>query len=64
MGFEEEALGVLNRPAINTADQHPIIRFQRGAALERLGRHDEAETELLAALQGAPDNATILNFLG
>lgn len=64
MGFTEEALGVLNRPAINTAEQHPIIRFQRGAALERLGRHDEAETELLAALQGAPDNATILNFLG
>ena len=64
MGFTEEALGVLNRPTINTADQHPLIHFQRGAALERLGRLDEAETELWTALQAAPDNATILNFLG
>lgn len=64
MGFTEEALGVLNRPGINTADQNPVIRFQRGAALERLGRLDEAEAELWAALQAAPDNATILNFLG
>ncbi|MGV9008612.1 tetratricopeptide repeat protein [Brevundimonas sp.] len=63
-GFTEEALGVLNRPTINTADQHPLIRFQRGAALERLGRLDEAEAELWTALQAAPDNATILNFLG
>ena len=64
MGFTEEALGVLNRPGINTADQNPVIRFQRGAALERLGRLEEAEAELWAALQAAPDNATILNFLG
>ena len=64
MGFTEEALGVLNRPGINTVDQNPVIRFQRGAALERLGRLDEAEAELWAALQAAPDNATILNFLG
>ena len=63
-GFTEEALGVLNRPTLNTAEQHPLIRFQRGAALERLGRLDEAEAELWTALQAAPDNATILNFLG
>ena len=34
-----------------------LIHFQRGAALERLGRLDEAETELWTALQAAPDNA-------
>lgn len=64
MDRTEEALAVLNRPDINTPNQHPLVRFQRGAALETLGRVDEAETELQAALQAAPDNATFLNYLG
>jgi tetratricopeptide (TPR) repeat protein len=64
MNRTEEALAILDRPEINTADQHPLVRFQRGAALETLGRYDEAEGELWAALQAAPDNPTILNYLG
>src|SRR5690606_6569319 len=64
MDRTEEALAVLNRPEINTPNQHPLVRFQRGAALETLGRVDEAETELQAALQAAPDNAVFLNYLG
>lgn len=60
----QEALAVLDRAEINTENQHPLVRFQRGAALETLGRYDEAEGELWAALQAAPDNAIFLNYLG
>lgn len=60
----EEALAVLNRPSINVAGQAPGIRYLRGATLERLGRLDEAENELWAALTAAPDEPSILNHLG
>lgn len=60
----EEALAVLNRPSVNAADQVPGIRFLRGATLETLGRLDEAENELWAALVAAPDEPAFLNHLG
>ena len=64
LGRFEEALAVLNRPNVNTADQSVELRFQRGRALEQLGRIEEAEAELWAALQLAPDNPQLLNHLG
>ena len=64
LGRYEDALAVLNRPTVNTADQSVEIRFDRGRALEQLGRVDEAEAELWTALQMAPDNPVILNHLG
>lgn len=60
----EDALAVLNRPTVNTADQSVEVRFDRGRTLERLGRIEEAEAELWAALQMAPDNPILLNHLG
>jgi len=64
MDRPEEALAVLNRPQVNVAGQAAELRFLRGATLETLGRLDEAEAELWAALAAAPDNPTILNTLG
>lgn len=64
MGRHAEVLEILNRPTINVAAQPPEFRFLRGAALENLGRIDEAEAELWAALQAQPDDPTILNYLG
>ncbi|WP_420470778.1 tetratricopeptide repeat protein [Brevundimonas sp. FT23042] len=64
MGRNDEALAVLNRPEVNTADQTADVRFLRGAALEAMGRIDEAEGELWAALQAYPDNPMLLNHLG
>jgi tetratricopeptide (TPR) repeat protein len=61
---DEEALAVLNRPDLNTADQSADIRFMRGAVLEALGRVEEAEGELWTALQAHPDNPVLLNHLG
>lgn len=60
----EEALEVLNRPTVNVAGQSPGIRFLRGVTLEALGRMDEAENELWAALTAVPNEPTILNTLG
>ncbi|MCS6622714.1 tetratricopeptide repeat protein [Roseibacterium beibuensis] len=64
LGRFEEALAVLNRPTVNTADQSVEVRYDRGRTLERLGRIEEAEAELWAALQMAPDNPVLLNHLG
>jgi Flp pilus assembly protein TadD len=64
LGRYEEALTILNRPNVNTAGQNPSFRFLRGAALERLGRVDEAEGELWTALQAQPNDPTMLNHLG
>ena len=64
MDRPEDALAVLNRPSINVPGQAPGVRFLRGATLETLGRLDEAEAELWAALTAAPDDPTILNHLG
>jgi tetratricopeptide (TPR) repeat protein len=64
LGRFEDALAVLNRPNINTADQSAELRYERGRALEQLGRIEEAEAELWAALQMVPDNPQLLNHLG
>lgn len=64
LGRFEESLAILNRPNLNTADQSAEVRFDRGRTLERLGRIEEAEAELWAALQLAPDNPLLLNHLG
>lgn len=59
-----EALEVLDRPSMDNAEQPGPVRFLRGAALERLGRIDEAETELWTALQTSPEDPMMLNHLG
>lgn len=64
LGRPEDALAVLNRPTVNTADQSVEVRFDRGRTLEQLGRIEEAEAELWSALQMAPDNPVLLNHLG
>jgi tetratricopeptide (TPR) repeat protein len=64
VGRHEEALSILERPSLNTAEQPADVRFERGRAFERLGRLAEAENELWAALQAVPDNPMILNHLG
>jgi tetratricopeptide (TPR) repeat protein len=64
LGRHEEALAVLNRPSVNIAGQAPAIRYLRGAALETLGRLDEAENELWAALTAEPNEPVFLNHLG
>ena len=64
VGRHDEALSVLERPALNTARQPAEVRFERGRALEQMGRLEDAENELWAALQALPDNATLLNHLG
>jgi len=60
----DEALALLNGPLRNTADQAGNVHFLRGAAYEALGRTSEAEAELWAALQTAPNDADMLNYLG
>ncbi|MDZ4108559.1 MAG: tetratricopeptide repeat protein [Brevundimonas sp.] len=64
VGRHEESLTVLDRPSLNAAQQPADVRFERGRALEGLGRLDAAENELWAALQTVPDNPTLLNYLG
>jgi tetratricopeptide (TPR) repeat protein len=59
-----DALAVLDRPTVNTADQSADVRFDRGRVFEQLGRIDEAEAELWTALQMAPDEPVLLNHLG
>jgi tetratricopeptide (TPR) repeat protein len=59
-----DALAILERPGIDTADQSETVRFLRGTALQALDRIDEAEAELWAALQAAPDDPMMLNHLG
>ncbi|RZJ95726.1 MAG: tetratricopeptide repeat protein, partial [Brevundimonas sp.] len=60
----DETLAVLDGPLLNTADQNPDVRFMRGAAYEALGRIDDAEAELWAALQAEPNSASVQNYLG
>jgi tetratricopeptide (TPR) repeat protein len=59
-----EALEILNGPLLNRADQGPRVHFLRGAAYEALDRIPEAEAELWAAVQGAPNEPDMLNYLG
>lgn len=60
----EDTLAILNAPLLNTAEQDSDVRFMRGAAYEALGRIEEAEAELWAALQAQPNNASVQNYLG
>ena len=60
----EEALTLLNGPLLDTETQGAEIRFMRGAAYESLGRVPEAEAQLWAALQAAPNEPSYLNYLG
>ncbi|WP_332653678.1 tetratricopeptide repeat protein [Brevundimonas sp.] len=64
LGRYEEALAILNRPTVNTAEQSADVRYDRGRTLERLGRIEEAEAELWTALQMVPDSPVLLNHLG
>ncbi len=41
-----------------------FLLFTRGICYERLGRWDEAETDLKKALDFEPDNPDVLNYLG
>lgn len=60
----EGALELLTGPLLNTAAQPAEVRFLRGATFEALDRIPEAEAELWAALQAAPDDPNVLNYLG
>ncbi|GAW40494.1 cellulose synthase subunit BcsC [Brevundimonas sp. SH203] len=60
----DEALALLDGPVLNAADQGANVHFLRGAAYEALNRTTEAEAELWAALQAAPNDADMLNYLG
>lgn len=64
LGRHEEALGALDDPRSSAVRTHPDIREIRGLILQELGRIEEAENELWAALQAAPDNPGLLNSLG
>ena len=59
-----DALAILDRPTVNTADQSADVRFDRGRTLQQLGRIEEAEAELWTALQMAPNEPVLLNHLG
>ncbi|WP_292086764.1 tetratricopeptide repeat protein [Brevundimonas sp.] len=60
----DAALTLLNGPLLNTALQPSSARFLRGATYEAMNRIPEAEAELWAALQSAPNDANTLNYLG
>ena len=60
----DEALALLNGPILNIENQGYDVRFLRGAAYEATGQQDAAEAELWSAYQAAPNNPTILNYLG
>lgn len=64
LGRHQEALGAIDDPSANAARAHPDIREIRGLTLQELGRLEEAEAELWAALQLVPDNSSLLNSLG
>jgi tetratricopeptide (TPR) repeat protein len=64
LGRHEEALAVIDDPSANAARARPEIREIRGLILQELDRIEEAEAELWAALQAAPDNPSLLNSLG
>jgi len=56
---EREARAVLERTA-GSRD----LRFARSAALERLGRFEEAESAFLAILEDHPEDAAVANYIG
>jgi Flp pilus assembly protein TadD len=64
LGRHQEALAAIDDPSANTARANPEIREIRGLTLQELGRIEEAEAELWAALQATPDKPSLLNSLG
>jgi len=64
MERHEAALALAEGPLLNTVDQGYEMHFLRGGIYESLGRLDEAEAELWAALQARPDDPAVLNYLG
>lgn len=64
LGYHDQALAVLARPTVSLASQSADVRFERGRALEKLGRVEEAEAELWTALQAQPNEPVLLNYLG
>ena len=56
-----EALELYNQ-AIETHGPGPILHFNRGATLERLGKHKEAMEEYLKGLSGADDKLKARNY--
>lgn len=60
----EEALAIIDDPSSGAARRLPDVREVRALALQKLGRIEEAEAELWAALQAAPEDASLLNTLG
>jgi len=64
LGRYQEALAVIDDPRSSAARPHPDVREIRGLTLNELGRFEEAEAELWAALQAAPNSPSILNSLG
>lgn len=64
MGRHEEALALVEGPLLNAATQDHSVRYLRAGIYDALGRLDEAEAELWAALQARPDDPEILNYLG
>lgn len=60
----DAALALAEGPLLNTADRDYSVHYLRGTIYESLGRLDEAEAELWAALQQKPEDPHILNYLG
>ncbi|WP_128253243.1 tetratricopeptide repeat protein [Falsirhodobacter deserti] len=56
----DEALGMIGSPS---AQYWPVL-FSRGMSHERLGQNEEAEADMRAALDLAPDQPEVLNYLG
>jgi tetratricopeptide (TPR) repeat protein len=57
----DKALALLNDAP---AEQRWFPLYARGIALERSGQFDRAESDLLAAIEIRPDQASLLNYLG
>ena len=63
LGRFEEAEPIYSR-LIESDGENWRLYFARGAARERLGRHDEAEADLERALALSPQQPDVLNYLG
>lgn len=60
VGAYDAAIGRIGTPE----DRHWLVYYSRGVALEQSGRWQEAEADLLRALDLAPDQPYLLNYLG